>query len=211
MRAGAQRGHGPPEVRAAPLRALRPAPLAEYGGGMVWIPPKPFAWNHCGTCGAPLESAHDGERERPWCRDCNRFYYRNPVPACCVLVEDGAGGLLFVQRAVEPALGRWSLPGGFMEAGERAEECVARELEEETGLITESCRILGTGAGHNALSGHVLVLGFLVERWRGTPRAGSDALDLAFVKRDARPEVPFTAHRELLALYDTLVGASRPD
>ena len=173
---------------------------------MGWTPPKPFEWNHCGTCGARLRPAHDGERERPWCGDCNRFYYRNPVPACCVLVEDGAGGLLFVQRAVEPARGRWTLPGGFMEAGERAEECVARELEEETGLVAESCRILGVSAGHNALSGHVLVLGFLVERWRGAPRAGSDALDLAFLGREARPDVPFTAHRELLACYDALRG-----
>ena len=186
---------------------LPPGP-AEYRGDMDWTPPRPFEWNHCGTCGAPLAPAHDGERARPWCRECNRCYYQNPVPACCVLVEDADGRLLFAQRAVEPARGRWALPGGFMEAGERAEECVARELEEETGLIAESCRILGTGAGHNPLSGHVLVLGFLVEHWHGAPRAGSDVHALAFLGRDARPDIPFTAHRELLALYDGLRGRS---
>ena len=55
--------------------------------------------------------------------------------ACAgAIVRDAAGQLLLIQRAHDPARGRWSLPGGRVEAGETATEAAAREVREETGL-----------------------------------------------------------------------------
>ncbi len=169
---------------------------------MIWQPPAPFEWNYCGTCGARLADVHDGEREHPYCAACNRFYYKNPVPACCVFVRDAAGALLFALRAREPGGGRWCLPGGFMEVNETAEQCALREMREETSLHADSARLLGASLGNNPLSGSVVVLGFVIDAWEGKPRPDSDAADLAFFSRDARPDIAFQAHRELLALYD---------
>ncbi len=171
---------------------------------MTWNPPTPFEWNHCGTCGARLVHRDDGERPRPYCAACNRFFYRNPVPACCVFARDAAGALLFAQRDVEPHAGRWTLPGGFMESGETGEECVLRELMEETGLRGFGPRLLGATLGKSALYDSVLVLGYVLDRWEGVPEPGSDARDLRFFSRDERPDVPFRAHRELLQIYDGL-------
>lgn len=55
---------------------------------------------------------------------------------CCVgaVVHDRAGRLLLVQRGHDPHRGRWSLPGGRIEAGETSEQAVVREVREETGL-----------------------------------------------------------------------------
>lgn len=166
--------------------------------------PTPFSWNFCGTCGDALTVSSDGERMRPYCRQCNRHYYLNPVPACCIFVRDSDGRLLFGKRAVEPCLGAWALPGGFMELNESGEQCALREMLEETGLSARRARLLGASATQSKLNGGILVLGYLIEEWEGELSPDSDVSDLCFFHRVERPEVPFEAHRELIALYDTL-------
>lgn len=168
------------------------------------IEPTAFAWNYCPICGAPLSLCHDGQSERPCCPTCRRFYYSNPVPAACCFVRRHGDELLFVQRAVEPCLGLWTLPGGFVELGETTEEAALRELEEETGLIGRGVRLIGTNTQPSRLSGAVVVMAYLVEEWEGDPAPATDAMALGFFPRDRRPPIAFQAHRELLALYDAL-------
>jgi len=59
-----------------------------------------------------------------------------------ILLED-AGKILLVKRAFPPFKGRWALPGGYIEYGERAEEAAAREAKEETGLDIQLGSIIG--------------------------------------------------------------------
>lgn len=54
------------------------------------------------------------------------------VSAC---LFDTAGRVLLVKRRNEPYAGRWSLPGGRVEAGETLVQAVAREVVEETGIL----------------------------------------------------------------------------
>jgi ADP-ribose pyrophosphatase YjhB (NUDIX family) len=89
-----------------------------------------------------------------------------------------------------------------MEANETAEQCALRELREETALHAASARLLGASMGQSPLSGSVVVLGFVIDAWEGQPYPDSDAADLGFFARDARPDIAFQAHRDLLALYD---------
>lgn len=165
--------------------------------------PRPFAWNFCSICGRKLEEYHDGERIRPYCRVCRRHYYQNPVPASCIFIRDGAGRILFGKRAVQPCIGQWALPGGFMELDESGEECALREMLEETGLTGTGARLLGVRTSRSMDKGSVLVLGYVIEGYEGTLLADSDVSDLRFFGREERPAVPFEAHRALLALYDS--------
>ena len=53
-----------------------------------------------------------------------------------------AGRVLLIERGQEPLKGEWSLPGGALEVGERLEEGVVREVEEETGLRVETAGVV---------------------------------------------------------------------
>lgn len=165
--------------------------------------PEPFAWEFCPICGQSLTVHDDGQSSRPHCARCRRFYYSNPVPAACCFVSRG-DGLLFVRRAVEPAKGLWTLPGGFIELGETAEQAALRELEEETGLNGRGTRLIGAKTTPSQSAGAVLVLGYLVEEWEGELRAASDAMELGFFTKSDRPPLAFQAHRELIQIYDAL-------
>lgn len=99
------------------------------------------------------------------------------VPCVGAIVIDDRGRLLLVQRANPPAQGRWSLPGGRVEAGERWENAVLRELHEETGISGVVERHVGE-LRRDAPDGSVYVIHDYLVRVDGTEqvRAGDDAL-----------------------------------
>jgi 8-oxo-dGTP diphosphatase len=170
---------------------------------MSYEPPEPFEWNYCGTCGRPLIVAHDGQSDKPHCPNCRRFFYHNPVPAACCFVSRAPGEILFARRAVEPCKGEWSLPGGFIELGESAEEAALRELREEANLRATHADLLGVSTRQSPISGAVMVLGYVIDAWEGEAdmRPDSDASELQFFAQPAWPPLAFSVHRELLALY----------
>ena len=62
------------------------------------------------------------------------------MPCVGAVVHDASGRLLLVRRGRDPHRGRWSLPGGRVEAGESPEQAVEREVREETGLAVRAGR-----------------------------------------------------------------------
>lgn len=92
--------------------------------------PKPMTF--CPNCGAPTEykiPAGD-DRERNICTATGEIFYDNPrnVVGCIVEHENR---ILMCRRAIEPRLGFWTLPAGFLELGETISEGAARETREE--------------------------------------------------------------------------------
>jgi ADP-ribose pyrophosphatase YjhB (NUDIX family) len=90
---------------------------------------------YCLVCGGVLnerlvEAEH---RRRHVCDACGYIHYLNPtVVAGTIPVADGRVWLL--RRAVEPRIGYWTFPSGFMELGETVEEAAIRETLEELNL-----------------------------------------------------------------------------
>lgn len=97
----------------------------------------------CPACGkAVVERVlEEDHRPRLVCPD-GHVTWRNPRVVVGTLPVRG-GRVFLARRAIEPGLGRWSYPGGFLEVGESAQEGARRETEEETRLRVEIGRLIG--------------------------------------------------------------------
>lgn len=97
----------------------------------------------CPACGQPVEARllENDHRPRLVCRD-GHVTWQNPRMVVNALPVQ-AGRAFLARRAIEPGLGRWGIPGGFLELGESAQEGARREVEEETELRIEVGRLIG--------------------------------------------------------------------
>ena len=97
-------------------------------------------FRYCPRCGAPeLQHPHDRALH---CPQCELTYFHNVAAAVACIVLDDRDHILSVRRAREPAKGTLDLPGGFVDPHESAEAAARRELQEETGLVSQSLRYL---------------------------------------------------------------------
>lgn len=88
----------------------------------------------CNQCGAStiLTVPAGDNRPRHQCTACSYIQYENPrmVVGCIATWEEK---ILLCRRAIEPRLGFWTLPAGFMENGEATAQAALRETQEEAG------------------------------------------------------------------------------
>ena len=97
----------------------------------------------CPACGRPVEprTLEADHRPRLVCAE-GHVTWRNPrIVVGTLPVRDGR--LYLARRAIEPALGLWGNPSGFLELGESTQEGARRETEEETQLRVEIGRLIG--------------------------------------------------------------------
>lgn len=86
----------------------------------------------CSSCGGniTLLIPEGDNRDRHVCDDCGTIHYQNPriIAGTLPIYEDK---VLLCRRAIEPRLGFWTLPAGFMENGETTQQAAERETWEE--------------------------------------------------------------------------------
>ena len=99
-------------------------------------------FSFCPKCGSNDFVENDFKSKR--CKGCGFTYYFNPLAATVAIITNSKGEMLVATRSKEPAKGTLDLPGGFCDSYETAEEGVAREVLEETGLKVTSTEYLFT-------------------------------------------------------------------
>lgn len=98
---------------------------------------------YCPACGERVEERVLEEDHRPRLVCPNgHVTWRNPRIVVGTLPVR-AGRVYLARRSIEPAIGLWTYPGGFLEVGESAQEGARRETEEETLLRVEVGRLIG--------------------------------------------------------------------
>jgi len=137
-------------------------------------------------------------RERLVCTGCGFIFYRNPVPASAVIVQND-GALLLVKRKFPPREGDWSLPAGFMEWGEGPEETAIRETKEETSLDIKLRGLYGIFPGRDYPPCEVILVVYYAEIVSGDLQPGDDALEAKFFPlSETPPNIAFRLHRNIV-------------
>ena len=164
----------------APVRATRPE--ARY----------------CMVCGGRMRKITEHGVRRSACSECGFISYRNPVPACGVLIQRG-GTILLARRGHEPRRNAWGIPAGFMEYGEHPEKTAVREALEETGLRVRLTGLFGVYAGRDDPRTRAVLILYHARVVGGKLQAGDDAIELGYFPLDRLPRpIAFRSHREAL-------------
>jgi len=152
---------------------------------------------YCPACATPLVSKEVAGRQRPVCPECDRVVYYDPkVAATCIVEREGQ--VLMVCRGVQPGIGLWSIPGGYVDQGEVVEEAAVREVQEETGLDVEVVRLLGL---YSEPGQPVIVAAFAARETGGVLTVGPETLDVGFSPTDNLPPLAFPRDQEILQLW----------
>lgn len=138
---------------------------------------------YCGFCGA--RTRRSGPLARV-CTSCGREFFPQISPCVIVLVKRGDEALLVHARNfARPVYG---LIAGYVETGETLEECVAREIREETSLEVENIRYIGSQPWPNPGN---LMLAFTADYVAGELCFADEELSAGgFFRRDSLPQLP---------------------
>ena len=153
--------------------------------------------NYCPRCGSHLNRQEWHGAIRPVCPVCEWVYFNDPKVAAAVLVER-EGRILLVRRVNEPYRGDWSLPAGFVDAGEDPARAAERECLEETHLQVRVTGLLDILAGREHARGADFVIYYSAEILSGDLRPGDDADAAGFFPPADLPPLAFKATREFM-------------
>lgn len=155
--------------------------------------------NFCPRCGTKVAEAERFGRLRPVCPACGWVYFADPKVAVAALIEQDQRVLL-VRRANDPQRGLWTLPAGFVDAGEDPTEAARRECLEETGLDVHITGLLDVLYGQEHARGAHIVIFYRAEVVAGQLHPNDDVDRAAFFTRETLPPLAFTTTLKILQI-----------
>lgn len=157
--------------------------------------------NYCPACGAPVRRGIPPGDDRPRfiCGGCQAIHYHNPKMVVGAIVMEQEK-LLVCKRAIEPRLGSWTLPAGYMENGETIEQAARREAREEAGAALVDLRPY---ALLNLPTINQLYFIFLARLEVGGFAAGAESLEVRLIDLGDIPweELAFPVIRRVLEVF----------
>ncbi len=154
----------------------------------------------CPRCGTALiQHIHSGKM-RPVCPTCNWVYFPDPKVAVVILIRKD-DHVLLVQRMFDPQKGDWTLPSGFVDAGEDPKAAAARECLEETGLVIDELKLLDVIYSHEYPRGASILILYQAQVESGELSPGDDARQVAYFHIHDLPHLAFSSTHHILDLY----------
>lgn len=141
--------------------------------------------------------------------------HENPIGVAVSLIRvkgkfDVRPNFLLVQRNIEPFIGKFALPGGYINKGETAEIAAARELNEETGIDFDAKRffpIITKITPNNRLLIFTMCHDMIQESWLDAYdfKGNDEVLSLSTTKKINISDIPFNLHSEVISLYSNII------
>lgn len=153
-----------------------------------------FRPRFCPSCGEALGTVEMEGYLRPVCGSCGFVYYLDPKVAVAVIVPQG-DGIVLGKRAIDPGLGAWSFPSGYVNRGEVLEEAAAREVEEEIGLRVAIDGLLGL---YSSRGETVILAVYAAHEIGGRLQAGPEMSELGIFPPDRLPPMAFSHDRQII-------------
>jgi ADP-ribose pyrophosphatase YjhB (NUDIX family) len=152
-----------------------------------------------------LREVPEGDtHERDVCASCGFIHYVNPKIVTGSIVRH-RNKILFCRRAIEPRIGYWTLPAGFMEVGETTEAAARREAMEEANAAIVIDRLLAVYTIPRIAQVQIMYLAHLDEP---VFSAGPESLEVMLASWDEVPwdELAFPSVRWALEQYRSVEG-----
>lgn len=130
---------------------------------------------------APIAGGHHR------CVECDRIIYSDPKVAVAAIIPMD-GGIVLLKRAIEPQIGKWSFPSGYVDRGEKLEKALEREVLEECGLDVRVEWLVGVYSDEGQA---VVLVVYHANVVNGDLVAGDETLDAQIFDSDSMPELAF--------------------
>lgn len=158
-------------------------------------------YRFCPRCGGTLvwRVVKPTEPQRLVCEGCGFVFYLDPkVAACTICMVDG--GIVLLRRTIEPRIGTWVFPGGFVDRGEPVAAAAVRETLEESNLRVTLTGILDV---YSFTGSEVVVVVYAAEVVGGTLSPGDECDAARAFPPEAIPwgELAFESTRAALRDY----------
>jgi 8-oxo-dGTP diphosphatase len=151
----------------------------------------------CVRCSSELELAERFGAVRPVCPRCEWIYFADPkVAAAAFIVRKGE--VLLVRRANDPQRGLWTLPAGFIDAGEDPQKAVVRECLEETGLNVRVTGLYDVLSGLEHTRGANILIVYRATVTGGTLQASDDVDQAGYFRLDLLPPLAFSTTQKVI-------------
>jgi 8-oxo-dGTP diphosphatase len=157
--------------------------------------------HYCVNCGAELVPRVVEGREVEACANDDFVLWHDPKVTTAVVVEVD-GGILLGRRAIEPGLGLWCLPGGFVNDDEDPWVAAARECLEEISAGVEMTRLIGVYHIAKRTAPSMVGIAYQARLAAGSrPTPGPEMLEVAVFALDSLPPLAFPSHSKVVAEY----------
>ena len=156
---------------------------------------------HCPRCGSRLENRYiEAEQHiRKICSDCGYIFYLNPKVVVGTIPRQGSK-IWLVRRNIEPALGSWTYPGGYVDLGETVAEAAIRETYEETKLEVKIDDLLNI---YSYADSGIIVIAYRSTVVGGTAQATPESQEVRDFQLEEIPwdRLAFPSTRDALSEY----------